>query len=736
MNQVAAMNHYNQPLNQKQLQHPQSPRVARPASVLLEPSSSREVSNDRSSMGRPRSQSHTVYSNHLPSAAASTHTNSGLEPAQDNPVRFQQWRQPTNKSKLSKQYVPSEEDSDNESSVMAASDVKRRSKFMSGAALELNSNGGEGLQDLSRMSISQMHPRSATPSVSEGTDSGSIKSAKKKISLGKRISKFFTGNNSGGNGKASNSSDSQLTYSAGGQARSSTTSLAPIDELTPPGRIHSVYIHQRSHSTPDQIGHTTRDNRSSSGSIKSQSSSMAMDAAPLQNPKLEESRLRKARDSGFEDVEGKEGGASGRRRYSSANGTVSAKPLQQLQQQQLHHLHAQQPRRSTHGMPPSSSSPQLHPHSNHRQSPMGAELLNSPSPLSLNAAAPTMPRRSSTPVPVTETLISKVDREKASVCFQQPSAKKGAYVRDTNLDPALSSLLQQHRKDFKTNQRLGGTPQPQYTSSMPGGGSPRMRASMQMEEQQSMMMMSRDPNMRRDSSGSQHLPLPFSDPSASRRLSTSSQNLQSHPYSSAAGQRANFSGSQGSLNHYPQQQQHSPMLGAQRTSPQRQSSSGYFTGLTPQQQHQYQLSAQPHVSPIPSPSLGSHPTANAAGVISDMSLQQHQQLEQLQQIRMQQQQFLLQQQQQLQQQMQQTHAATPQAQVGLGLGVLPTTPVMAGVPTFGIPVNMGLGMGVGFVNPGPVSPLVLAPAGQQSPHVQQVTYATTALPVYATAGYQ
>src|SRR5690606_24018428 len=122
--------------------------------------------------------------------------------------------------------------------------------------------------------------------------------------------------------------------------------------------------------------------------------------------------------------------------------------------------------------------------------------------------------------------------------------------------------------------------------------------------------------------------------------------------------------------------------------------------------HQYQLSAQSYVSPAPSPNLSAHPTSNTAGMIPDMSLQQQQQLEQLQQIRIQQQHLLLQQQQQLQQQLQQN----PQTQVGVGLGVLPTTPVMNGVPTYGMgvgPVNMNMGMGVGFVNPGPISPLVL-----------------------------
>lgn len=48
-----------------------------------------------------------------------------------DPVRIQAWNQPAHKSKLSKQYMP-EEDSDDET------EVRRRSKFMSGTALELN----------------------------------------------------------------------------------------------------------------------------------------------------------------------------------------------------------------------------------------------------------------------------------------------------------------------------------------------------------------------------------------------------------------------------------------------------------------------------------------------------------------------------------------------------------------------------------------------------------------------
>ncbi|KAF8936038.1 hypothetical protein BGZ58_004665 [Dissophora ornata] len=637
-------------------------------------------------------------------------------------------------SKLSKQYTPSEEDSDEEN------DVKRRSRFLSGAALELNSNSADNLRALSRMSISQVPPRSVTPSLSGSADSGSIKSTKKKMSLGKRISRFFGGSKSSESASFSastkSSSSSILGSEKSAQARSSTTSLTPIDELiAPPSRAHDVYLHQRSFSTPNQIG----DIGSGVGGHTS--------SGTVYNAKVEEARLRKARDSGFEEAE-----SNGHRRHSSSiaapRGVPSRSSSPKLQQPHSQHSkpsnrspvhksseavyidnhqhhHVQQARRSTYGNNPSlsTSSPQLRAHSDrelhlptpslphsHRHSFMGAELAQSPSPLSL--PAPSMPRRSSAPIAVPETLISKVDREKASVCFQAPSIKRDTFTKDANLDPVLSNMVQQHRKDFKTNQRLGGTPQPQSPMSHQGGGSsPRMRMSMHMDDHNlPPMMLARDPNARRDSSGSQHLyyinnsglnspqlpslahpPSPgiYASEAQMKRLSTSSQHQiqQQHPYFSS-GQRASFSVSQGSLHQYPTQSQgqHSPRSGPQRLSPKHLSSAGHFTIQQQQQQQQqqqlYQFDPLPapaqllQVSPFSSPSLGAKvfSTSSVPSTPTELSLQlqQHQQLEQLQQIRFQQQQLLLQQQQQLQQQLQQTRVTAAgmqqQQQVGLGLG--------------------------------------------------------------------
>ncbi|KAG0265041.1 hypothetical protein BGZ95_003437, partial [Linnemannia exigua] len=250
---------------------------------------------------RPRSQSQAVYSStYVPPPTTTTtnssqttttpqfsgsssnnSANSGLEPGSDMQPRLQNWRPPTHKSKLSKQYMPTE-DSDEESSSQQQTgagggertSAGRRSKYMSGAPLELNTG-----------------PRH------EET----------RVSLGKRISSFFRGSNS----KATNSAPpvSALTQSLSSAAaaaasgedsptsRSTTSSLAPIDELTPPDRVaNSLYMHHRSQSSPDNVGRTSfNQNYASTGA-------------------MEDSRLRTARDSGFEEA----GGGKGHRRHSSS----------------------------------------------------------------------------------------------------------------------------------------------------------------------------------------------------------------------------------------------------------------------------------------------------------------------------------------------------------------------------------------------------------------------------------
>ncbi|KAF9963472.1 hypothetical protein BGZ70_007391 [Mortierella alpina] len=727
---------------QQKANHPPPSAVSRPASVLLESPTGYRNNEQNNTTGRPRSQSHTVYSDYVPPPSSTSSSVSSQE-AGDNPVRFQNWRQPPHRSKLSKQYTPSEDDSDDEPLGRSANnaEVRMRSKFMSGAALELNSDTSETLSDLS---LSQAPSRSATPSLTESGDSTSVKSAKKKVSLGKRISMFFTGapNSTGKSSHLSStpsasSSDSSTSSrtGAGKEARLSAASLAPVDELTPPGRIHSVYIHQRSQSTPDQIGATDH-NRPRSHTLSSTSSL---------NPRIEDNRLHRTRDSGYEEAQGR----GHRRNSSTVNGSsVSGRPTSHNSRTSIYADQLQAPsstqhsRRSVYGMPPVSplsSSPQLRAVSdndlhlltprhqptfsqNHRHSYVEPEMSN---PASSSFNTPAMPRRGSTPVPSSGTLISKVDREKASVCFQQPSAKKDAYTRDAHLDPALSNLVQQHRKDYMTNHRLGGTPTTTQSQQQQGNSS-RARSSMyltedlyQQHQQQQLLPYPTSPGL-------------YASETQMKRLSTSSQNFQPHlqHQSSSPGQqhRGSFSGSQSSLNQFqqPQQQQSSPSLGPHRSSPNHQNSPGYFTmQQAPQQLDASQLM---HMSPFSSPGLGAVQTG---GLVPESSLQhqQQQQLEHLQQIRLNQEQLLLQQRQHLQQQLQQQQQQlTP---IGLGSGGMSTTPVGSGM-------TMGMGMGM-VVNQGAISPLVLAPAYLQQPPQQHmplqhmVTYGATGVPMYVTA---
>ncbi|KAG0367952.1 hypothetical protein BGZ54_002941 [Gamsiella multidivaricata] len=714
---------------------------------------------------------------------------SSHELVSDNPVRFQNWRQPAHRSKLSKQYTPSEDelDSDDES------DIKRRTKFMSGTALELNTDA-EALNALSKLSASSP----TTSSLSEDVDSGSLVLDKKKMSLGKRISKFF----GGGGSKPAASAPSPISsrspassisgFEHSNSARSSTTSLTPIDELiAPPSRAHGVYMHQRSFSTPDQIGSLAHGQNGISGQ-----------SALAYNPAVEGSRLRQARDSGFGEAEGK-----GHHRNSSSfavprPGTSSRCSSPRLQPHSHNSsdsnrssvqriegaMYIDQPLRSAHGgnsTPLSTSLPQIRGHADrdlqspapqrqgHHHGFMGGELAHSAlSPSS--SSSQSMPRRSSTPVIVAETLISKVSRESASVCFQAPNVKKETFTKDANLDPVLSNLVQQHRKDFRTNQRLGGTPPPQsqqqHSPLLYQSASPRVRrSSTYSEDTFAPPMLTRDPNARRDSSGSQHLYYPnglnspqlpspglhaTSMETHMKRLSNSSivaQQQQQHPYIST-GQRVNSSSSQNSL-HQSQGGQHSPLAASQRSPRKRLSSTGYFTPQQQQQQQQQACFDSPappqllQVSPFPSPSLGSSfsPSIHA----HDLSLQlqqqaQQQQLEQLQQIRIQQQHLLLQQQQQLQQQLQQTRAVTvamqqQQQQIGLGLGV-----VQVPVP---MPVQVSVPMSMLMAppqkqmreKPTGVKPLMVTPSGytQQQKNPKYGYHPTTATAMATTtAGYR
>ncbi|KAF9577623.1 hypothetical protein BGW38_007053 [Lunasporangiospora selenospora] len=600
------------------------------------------------------------------------------------------------------------------------------------------------MRALSNLCISDGPTRSATPSLTDSIDSASIKSASKKLSLGKRISKFFTGgSNSGSSGSSSNtksskSSSSSLspnTPSIGKDSQhghyqngpsDSTSSLHTIDEVMAPPRAHGIYLHQRSHSTPDQIG-------SSNDSLNS-----------IQNVKMEENRLRKARDSGFEEVDGK-----GHRRYSSSNsiprvstGSTPSSPSLHPQkyaqhnsshtptshanrqsvirsepmyiEQSSHHPHLQHGhhpssdfKRSTQGNAMlSSSTPQLRvlperESQNQRHSYVGPELAyHNNSPLN-PPVIPHTPRRSSTPSVMIEPLISRVDREKSTVCFQTPNVRKDAFQRDTHLDPALASLVEQHRRDFRTNHRLGA--------------SPRMRASTYMDESHipPMMMAARDPTVRRDSSGSQHLFLPHPSSPGLLPHSTSPSLL---PHSTSPGLLPRPS-SPGFMPHpsspglhaidiqnkrLSTSSQHLPQFTPphQRISPKRQLSAGYFPEQLQQQYQQSFMSA----SPYSSPSLG------PVGSFSEASVQQQQQLEQLQQIRLQQQHLLLQQQQHLHQQLQQTRAAV----------------TATGTTVVAVPVQNTLTA---------VSPLYLAPTLNLPPpqqQLQQIPIVAYTTPVAAT----
>ncbi|KAG0009639.1 hypothetical protein BGZ80_002201 [Entomortierella chlamydospora] len=637
----------------QQPSYPMPPKIARPASVLLESSMGHQAQQDKSNNTRPRSQSHTVYSNYAPSASASANNTTSHELLS------------AHKSKLSKQYTPSDEDSDDESGANA--EARRRAKYMSGTALELNSNGSGSLRALSRLSISEAE-----------SEVESIKSSKKKMSFGKRISKFFGGGNSKSSDAATPSASSRSSSSSSlhgsDKSRNSTTSLATIDELTPPNRIHNgLYNHQRSQSTPDEIGKITTNSQKSSN------------------------------------------------------------------QQQAH-----KSRRSTLVGPLSISSPQPRSHSD-RYSIVGAEMLN-------NAPPSTAPRRSSTPVPVSETLISRVDREKGSVCFQSPNPKK-EYTKDANLDPVFSNLLQHHRRDFKTNQRLSGTPQP--SSPHMHHSAPRTRTHSHHDEQQIG-----GPGARRDSNASQHYyhingmaspssPGLYALETQMKRLSMASQHQ--HPYIHT-GQRMSFSGSQGSLHQLqsPSQSQthgqHSPSAGPQRTSPKRLSTVGHFAGPNPYQLDPPQTPTQLlQVSPFPSPSLGAVQSSNTHQ-IPELSLQQQQQqqqmqLEQLQHIRIQQQQVLMQQMQQqqhLQKQLEQTRAAVQlqqqqqqqqQQQVGLGLGAPMQMQVPMTIAVAPQAVNMG-------IQPMAMTPTFIQQQQQLQQPVMATVYSYQPNATVATAGYQ
>ncbi|KAG9060948.1 hypothetical protein KI688_007775 [Linnemannia hyalina] len=178
--------------------------------------------------GRPRSQA--AFSSHGPSSSESsqhssqsssssssstssrTSTNEAF-PAlvrytlTDNPVRAQPPRQPAYRSKLSKQYSPSDsEDSDDEPLALQSS---HQHTYMSGPAVELNS-AAESLRAISRLDMDQTAARSLTPVQSqESVDTTRAKTLSVKLTLAKRISRIF-----GGGSKNSKKSSHILTNEA------------------------------------------------------------------------------------------------------------------------------------------------------------------------------------------------------------------------------------------------------------------------------------------------------------------------------------------------------------------------------------------------------------------------------------------------------------------------------------------------------------------------------------------
>lgn len=327
-----------------------------------------------------------------------------------------------------------------------------------------------------------------------------------------------------------------------------------------------------------------------------------------------------------------------------------------------------------------------------------------------SAARTAASRRCSTPLVVSETLVSRIDREKSTVCFQVPTARRDSYLRDANLDPALTSLVQQHRKDYQTNHRLGRVPEAIPLSSSHVTAQTTHQPFVLTQPQSSPLLMEsflpntrdrdgRVPASRRDSSASYASPMAGPHPthpmitptpgtpgvlpieSHSRRLSSIQIQTAHNPYISET--KATYSGSHGNLlnaaaissaklqlqqqhqqqqyqQNYQQFQQPSPQLTPQGPQPgnqgrcrttKRQSSSSYFT-ISPQQNpHSFSQPTASHVSPFSSPALGA--TGSALGYTHEFSVaMQHQQYQQQQvQLQIQQQQLQnLQQQQQIIQQ--------------------------------------------------------------------------------------
>ncbi|KAF9361999.1 hypothetical protein BGX26_008171 [Mortierella sp. AD094] len=621
----------------------------------------------------------------------------------DNPVRLPPPRQPVYRSKLSMQYTPSEsEDSDEEP--LSLPEPARRSRFLSGQPVELNSNNSKATESL-RAAISRLDLNQATPTAaarpssvaSEKADTVSLSSTTKKRS--KSSKKIPAVSNT------ANTTSSKIS-----RASMESTGETGKHELLPP----SGAFHQRSWSSPD-ARKASSSNNSSTDALNTTGT-----ASPSnRNSIILENRDRKARDSGFEDLEGRS-----HRRYSSATfvEVVNRPPLLNFNHRPRSssslvggdNMYIDQQQQQQHQQQQAPNSPSF-PHSGNSLENIGRSSPQPGTPTdeqfrsrrstlvdpSMHELPPhvtnTALRRSSAPV-ITETLVSRIDREKSTVCFQTPSAKR-EYLREANLDPALSSLVQQHRRDFQVNTRLGGTgvaPQP----------TPQAQHQQHQHQQQQQVhdlplamdyQSGRDRDVRgaasprRDSGSSQisnsphHPPVNTGLPTPStpgmhplepnnRRLSDNHHQLPpvAHSVHPAGGKRMSYIGNNSTLlnaaaNSSARQQQQqqeqlqrpspqmTPQLGGHggqgihRTSPKRHSSAGYFN--LPQHQQQQQSHIQP--SPTPSPVLG----ATSFGYGPELSVAMQYQQQQQQQVQLQIQQQQLQQLQQ-QQQQQQVYQAT------------------------------------------------------------------------------
>ncbi|KAF9412128.1 hypothetical protein BGZ76_005228 [Entomortierella beljakovae] len=495
---------------------------------------------------------------------------------------------------------------------------------------------------------------------------------------------------------------------------------------------------------------------------------------------VQESRDRKFRDSGFEDSEG-----LGHRRYSStASAIVTSRPLssypyqkppllggdvslvdqQQHQSRLLSQTQFHPPQAQFFSYPPGielEGSGRVSP----RHEPIHEEqliqrrvtlgdlsTLDPPPKIGDNST-----RRSSTSS-IPETLVSRIDREKSTVCFQAPIHKQEIYSRDANLDPLISNLVQLHRRDYYTNSRLGGTPQPvqqapplqlQMPPPLPVAEPPSGKERSNAPKKDSAVAF--NSTYQYPVSGS-HPPLVNSgvpQPDLNnRRLSTILPQVQAQaPAPFPAGQRFSTSTNTSNANllnaaamaSAKQQQEQSQLispqitpttgvngsLGRNRGSPTRQASSTYFN-LPPQQHQQQQLKVDTS-SAVLSPGLGA--TASTSAYNHDLSVamqiqqqqiaqQQQQTQQQIDQIRLQQQ--MLHQSQQLQQQLDQARAAVavpsptermagtlPSHQQQPIIGNMPvqftTTPVLTTTMGYGMGMGMGMNpqsMGVNMVNMG------------------------------------